>query len=395
MEGCQNCYYPGLFKVFSDILYEDYVPGAVRVNEHIDEIDGKCFVCNEILHDDDYIIDDKDVFLEESLKYLANEISKEIYECQYCNWTIIPYVQQYEDPLTLKIISELVDEYFIPSDLQLKIYELLRCDCGNHVTQDDPYVSKEEMNEWFNNEVEFIVETFNISGDETDDFIQYLQENPMLGLAHPVGVKIFNKVNHELQGTEKVEGGSKYYRARARNKYQRLVPFIEEELWNPPIGIPQQGRYNPPGVTNLYLGECKDTILMEISPSKLDIVDVAEFIVTRDLKVFNSTKTDIDIFTGMLKEPNGFSNSYEYIFPNFLAQCLSYHGYDGIIYASVKNSSALNLCLFNVKRNEDIRMNAIFTNTNFSSEKDLFGIEPKQETIVIENTKSKDLTLPF
>lgn len=391
MEGCQYCYYPGLFGVF-ELLNEDYIPGAEQVKEHADEIDNICPICSAILLEKDYVVIDKEFFLKESLNYLADEINKEIYECQYCNWTIIPYVQQYEDPLQLKTIGELVDGYSIPSDLQQEVRGLLSCNCGNPVASDDPYVSKIEIEEWFSDEVEFIVETFNISGEETDEFIRFLQENPMLGLAHPVGSKIFNGINDELQGMEKITVGSKFFRGRTRNKFQILVPFIEEELWNPPIGIPQQGRFNPPGVTNLYLGDSKDAILLEISPSELDVVDIAEFIVTKDLNVFNSTKTDIDIFTGMLKEPNDFTTSYEYIFPNFLAQCLSYHGYDGVVYASVKDPQALNLCLFNVKKNEDIRMNTIYTNANLTTGNDPFGLEPKQETIIIEDTKDIDPT---
>ncbi|NGY80214.1 RES domain-containing protein (plasmid) [Bacillus megaterium] len=93
-----------------------------------------------------------------------------------------------------------------------------------------------------------------------------------------------------------------------------MVPFIAEELWNPPIGFPQQGRFNPPGVTNLYLASEREVVLKEISPQKNDIVDIAEFEIIKDLKVFNSTKSDIDIFASMANDQHHLSFSYEYIF---------------------------------------------------------------------------------
>ena len=393
MEGCQYCVHPELFEAY-EMLNEDYVPGAELVKDYDEEIE-ECVACRRSLLKDDFIINYKEEFLDESLKYLASKINTEIYECQYCNWTIIPYEQRNGDPLNLKMVRELLGDYGIPSDLQSRMYKHLHCSCGNPVSYDDPYVTESEMKNWFNEEIEFIVETFNISGEETEEFIDYLQENPMLGLAHPVGEIIFNKIKcNDFPGIETLKSGSSYYRGRTRNKFQRLVPFIEDELWNPPIGIPQQGRFNPPGVTNLYLGDQKDAILLEIAPSPIDVVDIAEFEIAEELKVFNSTKTDIDIFAGLTKLQNGLSFSYEYIFPNFLSQCLSFHGFKGIVYKSVKDETALNLCLFDFQRDTDIKMTKIHTNENMDAYDDHFGIKPRKETIEIE-PKTLDLTALF
>lgn len=391
MKGCQNCCHPNLFKAF-ELIEEDYVPGTDKVHEYDEELE-QCPVCHAELNANDFIVIDEEHFLDEALEYMANEINQNIYECQYCNWTIIPYEQQYGDPMDLNIISSLVDSYEIPADLQPRLYGYLKCNCGNSVSSDDPYVTKEKVNEWLDDEIEFIVETFNISGEETEEFIQFLQRNPMLGLAHPVGQKIYKKIEDgDLPGIEEIKAGEVYYRGRTRNKLQRLVPFIEEELWNPPIGIPQQGRYNPPGVTSLYLGNKQDAILLEIAPSNLDIVDIAEFEVKSNLKVFNTTQTDVDIFAGMTKGPNGLIYSYEYIFPNFLAQCLAYHGFNGIIYKSVKDTKALNICLFNFSQDEDICMKKIHVNANILSANDPFGLGPKKKTIIIEPKAALNIT---
>ncbi|EOR22392.1 hypothetical protein A499_18424 [Niallia nealsonii AAU1] len=393
MEGCNYCCQAELFNAF-DLLDEEYIPGAVQVSDLEEEL-VKCPKCNRLLEDDNYIVEDEEELLTESLEYLASKINQRIYECQYCNWTIIPYEQQNGDPINLNSVGELVDNYFIPTELKPRLSRELRCRCGNPVALDDPYVSEKEVSDWFNDEVEYIIVTFGISADETQEFILFLQQNPMLGLAHPVGQKIFSKVEAgDLPGIEELSVGSIYYRGRTRNKYQRLVPFIDEELWNPPIGIPQQGRFNPPGVTNLYLGSLEEAVLLEISPSSNDIVDIAEFEIQRKLKVFNSTRADIDIFASMVKENNGYTNSYEYIFPNFLSQCLAYHGFNGIIYTSVKDEKALNLCLFNFIKDEDIRITKLHVNANLTDYADPFGINPKRNTILIE-TKEDDLTKFF
>ncbi|GGB69138.1 RES family NAD+ phosphorylase [Fictibacillus barbaricus] len=391
MVGCQNCCHSDLFRTFK-LLDEDYVPGAEVVSEYDDELE-ECPICKTPLMDDEYLVVDEENFLDESLKYLAQKINAEIYECQSCNWTIIPYEQRNGDPLDLNMVGSLVDSYNIPSHLLSRIYSYLKCRCGNPVNHDDPYVTEGEIKNWFNEDIEFIIETFNVSGEETEEFIEFLQENPMLGLSQPIGKTIFDKIrNSDFPGIEKIKAGTIFYRGRTRNKYQRLVPFIEEELWNPPIGIPQQGRFNPPGVTNLYLGDKQDAVLLEISPSNLDIVDIAEFEITSELKVFNSTKTDIDIFAGTVKDNNGYSSSYEYIFPNFLSQCLAYHGFNGIVYSSVKDPEALNLCLFNFQKNVDIRMTKIHTNANVSSDDDPFGLKPKIEIVKVENKPDIDYT---
>jgi RES domain len=391
MVGCQNCCHSDLFHSFK-LLDEDYVPGVEVVSEYDDELE-ECPICQTPLMNDDYIVVDEENFLDESLKYLAKKINAEIYECQSCNWTIIPYEQRNGDPLDLNMVGILVDSYYIPSDLQTRIYSHLKCRCGNPVNPDDPYVTEGEIKDWFNEDIEFIIETFNVSSEETREFIEFLQENPMLGLSHPIGKTIFDKIkSSDFSGIEEIKPGTIFYRGRTRNKYQRLVPFIEEELWNPPIGIPQQGRYNPPGVTNLYLGNKRDAVLLEISPSNLDIVDIAEFEITGEFKVFNSTKTDIDIFAGMVKDNNGYTSSYEYIFPNFLSQCLAYHGFNGIVYSSVKDPEALNLCLFNFQKNVDICMTKIHTNENVSFDDDPFGLKPKRETVKVENKPDIDYT---
>lgn len=361
MDGCQYCCNPELFHVF-ELIDEETVPGAERLRVY-DEYVEKCTTCSRYLEDNDYIIEDENLFLDESLKFLANMINDEIHECQSCNWTIIPYEQRYGNSLDLSTVGQLVEGYSIPSNLQGRIYENLHCKCGEPVSHDDPYVTEGELRSWFNDETEFIEETFNTLEEETFEFIEFLQENPMLGLTHPVGQQIFNKIkNNDFLGIEKIEVGTTFYRGRKRNQHQRLVPFIEDELWNPPIGVPNQGRYNPHGVTNLYLGDNIDAIMLEIKPSILDIVDIAEFEILTDLKVFDSTKTDIDIFAGKAKGPDEFSSSIEYVFPNFLSQCLSYHGFNGIVYTSVKDSDALNLCLFNFTKDQDIKQTKIHTN---------------------------------
>ncbi|PFI96902.1 hypothetical protein COI88_28165 [Bacillus cereus] len=390
--GCQNCCEPDLFRAF-EILNEDYIPGASTVQEYDDELD-TCPKCRKQILINDYIILDKEDFISEATNFLANVISSNIKECQNCNWTIIPHEQQHGDSLNLKLVSNLVSEYELSPELEGVLYEKIYCSCGNRLNSDDPYVSEDDLNDWFGEEeIEFIINTFDISAQDTEDFITFLQHHPMLGLEHHVGRTILNKIKKgSLKETEIFKKGSIFYRGRNRNKFERLVPFIEKELWHPPIGLPRQGRYNPPGVPYLYLANSINTVMNEINPSKNDVVDVGELVTLKEFKVFNSTLADIDIFASMENEHEHHAFSYEYIFTNFLSQCLAYCGFNGIAYKSVKSKEGLNLCLFNFTPDTDIEMKSIHTNVNIEYKEDPFGILPKSEIIEIEK---KDPSLLF
>ncbi|HDR8128227.1 TPA: RES domain-containing protein [Bacillus cereus] len=356
--GCLNCCHPKLFEVFDDLNIET-IPGTLLASDFGDDLE-TCSKCNSVLLSDDHVIIDKDDFLAETTDLLAEKINDEITECQSCNDNIILYKQRTGEQLDLNTIGELVSTFNLPKEIESFVYEKIQCRCGNSLNSDDPYVTKEELNDWFGEEIDFVINTFDISAEDTQDFIKFLQDNPMLGLEHKVGKTILKKIKEEtLDEIEVLEEKLIFYRGRKRNKYERLVPFIEDELWHPPLGLPKQGRYNPPGVAYLYLADSTDVVINEIAPSNNDIVEIGELETLKPLKVFNSTKADIDIFAALERDDDGHVFAYEYIFPNFLSQCLAYCNFNGILYQSIKSNTGVNLCLFNFKQNIDIKMKAV------------------------------------
>ncbi|NGY85211.1 dual specificity protein phosphatase family protein (plasmid) [Bacillus megaterium] len=67
------------FETFS-YLNEDYVPGATRVKQYDNEVEF-CPICEIVLLEDDYIVTNKEDFLEEAIEFLAQKstiISKNV-----------------------------------------------------------------------------------------------------------------------------------------------------------------------------------------------------------------------------------------------------------------------------------------------------------------------------
>ena len=148
------------------------------------------------------------------------------------------------DPLDLKSVYELVEGLSLQAEITNEIYANIYCSgCGSELENDQPYVTKEEVQEWYEDNVDVVVKTFDISQSNGEEFISYLNLNPMLGLNHPVGKKIFEKIrNRQMAGISYIRAGESFYRGRVRNNIERKAPFINEEMWNPPKGFPAQGR---------------------------------------------------------------------------------------------------------------------------------------------------------
>ena len=229
------------------------IPETVRGYEW--EGEENCDNCGKVVQHGTYIINDIDSFVSSVGGLIAELISNEkIGECQHCNETVIPYTQKYGDPFDLQTIYELVEGYNFPSYLSEEIYSSIHCSrCGSQLAQDDPYITSHEADSWYDEEIEFVLQTFtDVTESEGNKFIQYLLKNPMLGLNHLVGKLIYSQIKEgTIPNIIELEAGTVYYRGRKRRTLERLATFIPEELWNPPEGIPSQGRYNPPGVSSL------------------------------------------------------------------------------------------------------------------------------------------------
>lgn len=338
----------------------------------------ECSNCERPITSESYIIIDEVEFIETVGFIIAEVLSKEIGECQYCNDFIIHYTQKHGDPLELDMVFELVEGCNLPEDIKKIVYQNIYCsNCNNQLDRDQPYVTPAEVESWYEDNVEVVVSTLNITVSEGEDFINYLLKNPMLGLNHPVGQKIFKIISDkEISGITTLKSDEKLFRGRKRNKLERIATYIPEELWNPPAGIPGQGRYNPPGVSSLYLANNTDVILAELNVNPYEeSIDIAEFLILEDMLMWDVRELDIDIFSSIPSLNKKFILSGEYIFPNFIAQCLMVNGYNGIIYNSTRGEGS-NYCLFNFERNRDLVITKVIPFSEISNSTPVDNVLP-------------------
>ena len=168
---------------------------------------------------------------------------------------------------------------------------------------------------------------------------------------------------------------------RARRGYSRGQPFIPgttfmdsgpEPLPVDEMGAPPQdkttdgGRMNPPGIPFLYLADDERTAVAEIRPAKNDLISVALFTISRDLRIADLTKikpletpfghddlvNEVEIrrlleeIGRQLAQPvNPQAGPVEYVPTQFFAEVVRDADFDGIAYPSALGP-ATNLVLF-------------------------------------------------
>ncbi|MDE3841054.1 hypothetical protein C0966_17470 (plasmid) [Bacillus methanolicus] len=385
---CSNCNeYRDVFDLLEQ--WEIYtIPETVRGYEY-DSLE-YCDNCGIKINLGTYVIKDIDAFTTSIGKLIATELCEsEIGECQWCNDDIIIFTQKHGDPFDLKTVYELVEGYDIPEDIKSEVYSNIYCsNCHTPLESDQPYVTTDEVDAWYQDTIELVVTTFEITESKGEEFINYLLQNPMLGLNHPVGKKIFNKIKEKkLPGITTLKSGERYLRGRKRNNIERIAPFISDELWNPPQGFPVQGRYNPPGISSLYLASNMNVVIKEVPLGDNESIDIAEFLLLEDLKVWDVRDLDIEIFSSIPSFNKGLLLRYEYIFPNFIAQCVMANKFNGIVYNSTR-SDGFNLCLINFRKNKDLVIEKVHT---FNDVKPLLESINKLENSDFDTVE----TLPF
>lgn len=368
-QGCENCT-GQLFELCFNVIGQVPEDGVnhvweLLVEENIEprywgEVikNLKCSKCKSRLQLNDYIIEDYDTFLEAVTEQIIDVVNSQIYQCQSCNSDIIPYIQKHEDPADLNTGAELLAEYDLPQDIYDVVAENLQCKCGESINSDDPYVTAAEVGKWYGYSAEVVIKTFGIHRGEAEDFIQFLTEHPMMGLDHSVGKKILEIIQRrEIQGIKKINVGDVFYRSRKREVSENPYPYLSEELQAPPIGVSKHGRYNPVGVSVLYLADSPKTSLREIDleDGNKAVADIAKVVALTELEVWDVRSLDLKDFISM-PSMNKDIISQEYLLPNFLSQCCSYAKINGVVYDSVKNKSGYNLALLNYQIGETIAL---------------------------------------
>jgi hypothetical protein len=192
-----------------------------------------------------------------------------------------------------------------------------------------------------------------------DNFHSHLMTFPMLGLDHDVGRFILKHISElpKINIENKI-----YYRAR---ELKSMSPYMESEMWNPPVGeVPiGEGRYNHFAKSYLYMADNEETVFKEVIPTWHKTCSMARFKVIKcsnvlDLRRVAYYNDDSEsllfslihymlVFEGAVSKPveNEFIKS-EYLVPRFLADAARRNRFNGILFNSTKNPNGENLVLF-------------------------------------------------
>nr|WP_176398081.1 RES family NAD+ phosphorylase [Bacillus cereus] len=320
----------------------------------------KCPNCKCVLELNNYLVENREDFIQVIAEIVFKQVNEKIAKCERCDSLMVAGTQKFGDPFDLLTPEDIIRGYSLPIDIKKAVSTDFQCQCGNQLHSNDPFATQEEWNDWCGIETNFLIDTFDLSGQEANEFVNYLMKYPMLGMSHTIGERIFNEIKSKsVKGIIPISSGTVYKRGRIRCLFDRKAPYIAEELWNPPAGIPRQGRYNPSGVATLYLAESEDVIISELAPNIAeDAIDVADFLILEPLTVWDISQQGISMFTSVPSMNFRNNLSHAYVLPNFLAQCISLTDINGILYDSTKNEGK-NLCLFHFEEKKNIALTNI------------------------------------
>lgn len=327
---------------------------------------------------------------DEILEDVADSISEDIGGCEHCEGNNRGYyVHSYNnDPFDKSSRIEFddvretdVSEYLYNQGVPEEFYELFArlivCPCGygrepRHQRHnpdggvfeltDDIYTRVGISKFWGFDDSAFckFAEVYgqSFSTDELDEFRDYLVNYPMLAYKHSIGQAIFNVLKSHFESEHytiiKPSQGL-FYRGRTRKKDSKVV-YTKDQMWSPPTGKPQHGRYNTVGVPVLYLCDLLEAVPYEINPTHEDVIDVAVFKMENKLRIFDIGDFDPE-FQGFFNEKNEDTNILKkaYLLPNYIGSCCSCIGYDGVKYDGVHSQlEYTNYALFSVQESDTL-----------------------------------------
>ncbi len=176
-----------------------------------------------------------------------------------------------------------------------------------------------------------------------------------------------------------MKSGHVLWRAQLGHSWREVVQdeatFEVEAAYRPDRMKPlpdkaSDGRANPRGIACLYLATQKETAVLEVRPLIGAYVSVAQFKVSKDLRLINCSAAEIGNLVRFLKENlthddiekivwsdinMAFSepvergdDSFDYIPTQIIAETFKLNGFDGIAYKSSYGKNGYNVVLFDL-----------------------------------------------
>ncbi|MDW4112010.1 RES family NAD+ phosphorylase [Staphylococcus saprophyticus] len=194
-------------------------------------------------------------------------------------------------------------------------------------------------------------ENLGFSEKELFEFIRYIQNNPMLILNHKIGKKIYDEIQSFNIGLFETAEELTLYKTRTKKD---KFPFSYEQMSITPYDISRGGRFDSYGQSLLYTANQKEISLLEVYDEHSKYYHVQQYLYNNNLKLADFTKIDSHLLDILLR-PKTSNNYQEYILPRFIAECIKFGGYGGLVIRSsksLKHRNDLNFNLFDHATNE-------------------------------------------
>ncbi|NGZ77174.1 RES domain-containing protein [Saccharibacillus sp. VR-M41] len=356
---------------------------------HQESEDLRCENCSRsiVKYDVYYFVNIENDLLETATEALSEEIGG----CENCegnerahmvhSFNNDPFDQEsridFDDVRGISVSEYLYDQR-VPEEFHELFIQFMKCPCGygdgadpndnpdgGYFELDDDIYTRAEIAEfWGFDDSKFceFAKQYDVffSIDDLSDFRGALLKNPMLAYRNETGRAIYEALKLHFEKAEYFivrADGSSLYRGRTRKKDLKEA-YSKDGMWSPPVGKPQHGRFNAIGVSVLYVTNDSQAVPYEINPSHEDVIDIAEFKVTQDLKVFDIGNFDPD-FQGFFNEKNEGTDLLKqaYLLPNYIGACCSSIGYAGVKYEGVHSDlKYTNLALFEAREKGNIKV---------------------------------------
>lgn len=358
----------------------------------------QCENCESILTNSQLIIEDENYLLEQLFEGIAGLLSKNIETCEHCS----------EQNEIVQRVNHIFDE---PNDIEIKNNCLSLIPAGNFVND---FIQEELESEFLEEEIDMIANSLVCQfcnhglGQSYEDKVDYgyfssyetiytkrdnIELNrkffgdkikePLSELAKIITVEELKNLNEDFKksvhlmnskfkdlfklikdirdgGIEELEpvtisSGKYIYHAR---KHGILDPPISEtELWLPPFGYSNNGRYNQAGISTFYACNSYTILSKELRKNESnEKLTIGLFKIDEDKILFpvNGLFNEYDYRNLISEIPEDNSNKAhikkEYVLTNLIDLLVRNSGYDGIVYYSAQDDTYINYALFDKEK---------------------------------------------
>jgi hypothetical protein len=282
------------------------------------------------------------------------KIQSQIESCAYC--------QPYDEGEPVWIhgertdLSDLLYDLNVPEKSWHKIISHLGCpNCGNESFDECSEVGVKTK---FDKEIDKHMDEVNsLYGKEVKRLECFLEKYPFLAYSDKFAKRIYKEIKEKKLPIVKISG--EFYRAR---KVESSEVLNKHKMYNPPIGKPNEGRFNHAGQSHLYLSNDKSTALKEVVADensllvwtqKFEILEEIDNVLDLSFDWFALTPSTSTLLLS-LKVYNSIGRSDrnkelwkpDYYLTRYIMDCAKEQGYNGIKYNSTKDQYEFDVVLF-------------------------------------------------